>query len=125
MKTNQSGAAGSAFAISYTSALEEVTPENLVVFSVAVHTPWKRIAQFDVPKDLPSCPDGGCIVCRLSRSSQHCTWSYFFAFSALGAGFRMGQPVKVTFSYGTSLNFGNRCGQANMYMLQVCGLTII
>ena len=23
-------------------------------------TPWKRVATYDVPKDLPACPPGGC-----------------------------------------------------------------
>jgi hypothetical protein len=35
--------------------------ENLVVFSVLANTPWKRVASFDVPADLPPCPTGGCI----------------------------------------------------------------
>ncbi|KDQ08700.1 hypothetical protein BOTBODRAFT_165628 [Botryobasidium botryosum FD-172 SS1] len=58
---NQADAAGSAFAISYTSDLSKVTPENLVVFSVRYNTPWKRIASFDVPPEMPACPSGGCI----------------------------------------------------------------
>ncbi|KXN90938.1 Cell division control protein 15 [Leucoagaricus sp. SymC.cos] len=58
--TNESTAAGSAFAISYTSNLSEVNPENLVVFSVLYNTPWRRLATYTVPR-LPPCPDGGCI----------------------------------------------------------------
>ena len=57
---NQSAAQGTAFAISYESELERVTLENLVVFSVAEHTPWKRLATYEVPGDLPACPEGGC-----------------------------------------------------------------
>ncbi|KAF9003575.1 hypothetical protein BDQ17DRAFT_1409017 [Cyathus striatus] len=57
---NYSMAAGTAFAISYQSDLAKVTPENLVVFSVKYHTPWTRIATYQVPKNLPQCPDGGC-----------------------------------------------------------------
>jgi hypothetical protein len=60
---NQSSAAGTAFAISYNSKLEDVTMENLVVFSVLEHTPWKRLATYQVP-DLPECPPEGC----------HCAW---------------------------------------------------
>ncbi|KAH8723483.1 hypothetical protein GQ44DRAFT_710335 [Phaeosphaeriaceae sp. PMI808] len=33
--------------------------ENLVVFTTRYHTPWKRVATYDVP-DLPACPEGGC-----------------------------------------------------------------
>jgi hypothetical protein len=35
--------------------------ENLVVFSVLANAPWKRVASFEVPADLPPCPAGGCI----------------------------------------------------------------
>jgi hypothetical protein len=57
---NQSTAAGTALAISYQSNLASVTLENLVVFSVLYNTPWKRIAVYDIPSDLPACPAGGC-----------------------------------------------------------------
>jgi hypothetical protein len=56
---NESSAGGTAFAISYTSNLQEATMENLVVFTTRYHTPWKRLATYDVP-DLPACPEGGC-----------------------------------------------------------------
>jgi len=52
---------GSAFAISYNSDLKDVTPENLVVFTVHYESPWKRLAVFQVPKDMPACPPEGCI----------------------------------------------------------------
>jgi len=57
---NQSMAAGTAFAISYQSELSAVTMENLVVFTVLPNTPWKRIATYAVPRDLPPCPESGC-----------------------------------------------------------------
>ncbi|KAJ3765688.1 hypothetical protein FB446DRAFT_759897 [Lentinula raphanica] len=57
---NESMAAGTAFAISYTSNMSEVTFENLVVFTVLYNTPWKRIATYSVP-NLPACPPEGCI----------------------------------------------------------------
>ncbi|KAF9524967.1 hypothetical protein CPB83DRAFT_860323 [Crepidotus variabilis] len=57
---NETMAAGTVFAISYVSDLAKVTQENLVVFTVLEHTPWKRIATYQVP-NLPACPDGGCI----------------------------------------------------------------
>ncbi|CAI6334187.1 unnamed protein product [Periconia digitata] len=56
---NETNAAGTAWAISYESELEKVTMENLVVFSVLEHTPWKRMATYQVP-NLPKCPEGGC-----------------------------------------------------------------
>ncbi|KAB8230287.1 lignocellulolytic auxiliary activity family 14 protein [Aspergillus alliaceus] len=57
--SNQSMAAGTAFAISYNTDLAQVTMENLVVFSVLEHTPWKRLATYEAP-DLPACPTAGC-----------------------------------------------------------------
>ncbi|KAF9009666.1 hypothetical protein BDQ17DRAFT_1406668 [Cyathus striatus] len=58
---NQSMAAGTAFAISYVSDIKQVTPDNLAVFSVRYHTPWKRVTSYSVPAAMPACPDGGCI----------------------------------------------------------------
>ncbi|PVF99774.1 hypothetical protein CPB86DRAFT_783414 [Serendipita vermifera] len=63
---NEAGAAGTVFAISYQSDIRKVTPENLVVFTVRHHTPWKLRATYDVPKMLPACPPGGC----------HCVWGW-------------------------------------------------
>jgi hypothetical protein len=63
---NQSRAAGTAFAISYQSDINAVKPDNLAVFSVLEHTPWKREATYQVPAALPACPPGGC----------HCAWGW-------------------------------------------------
>ncbi|CAF0993141.1 unnamed protein product [Adineta steineri] len=57
---NQSSAPGTVFAISYENSIDKVTPENLVVFTVRYNTPWQRVTSYDVPKDLPHCPLGGC-----------------------------------------------------------------
>ncbi|KAL5402036.1 hypothetical protein PMIN06_002437 [Paraphaeosphaeria minitans] len=56
---NETNAAGTAWAISYESDVTKVTMENLVVFSTLQHTPWKRMATYQVP-DLPACPEDGC-----------------------------------------------------------------
>jgi hypothetical protein len=61
---NETMAAGTAFAISYNADLKDVTMENLAVFTVKKHTPWKRITTYEVPAKLPACPPGGC----------HCAW---------------------------------------------------
>jgi hypothetical protein len=58
--TNHSQAGGTAFAISYHDSLEDVTMENLVVFTTRKHTPWKRLTAYDVPEAMPACPPGGC-----------------------------------------------------------------
>ncbi|KAJ7174151.1 hypothetical protein C8R43DRAFT_1084853 [Mycena crocata] len=57
---NESMAAGTAFGISYQSDLSAVTEENLVVFTTLYHTPWHRLATYQVP-NLPACPEAGCI----------------------------------------------------------------
>lgn len=84
---NEEQAAGTAFAISYNSDIKQVTPENLVVFSVLYQyvrhlkpvsrsspqnsrsTPWKRLVEYQVP-NLPACPPDGChcVVRSSSRS---------------------------------------------------------
>jgi hypothetical protein len=63
---NQSMAAGTAFAISYQSDIKAVTQDNLVVFTVLDHSPWKRVATYQVPAALPACPPKGC----------HCAWGW-------------------------------------------------
>ncbi|OAP54840.1 hypothetical protein AYL99_11288 [Fonsecaea erecta] len=57
---NQSMAQGTAFAIAYESDLAAITLEDLVVFTVLEHTPWKRAATYQVPAAMPECPEGGC-----------------------------------------------------------------
>ncbi|KAK4184928.1 hypothetical protein QBC35DRAFT_390685, partial [Podospora australis] len=57
---NQQHQPGSAFAISYQADINEVTMENLVVFTTKYHTPWKRLTTYEVPGDMPACPVGGC-----------------------------------------------------------------
>ncbi|KAJ2924699.1 hypothetical protein H1R20_g12389, partial [Candolleomyces eurysporus] len=58
---NHDRAAGTAFAIAYVSDIKQVTPQNLVVFSVRHKTPWKRVVYYDVPAAMPPCPPEGCI----------------------------------------------------------------
>ncbi|KIX03945.1 uncharacterized protein Z518_07498 [Rhinocladiella mackenziei CBS 650.93] len=57
---NQSMAQGTAFAIAYESDLGAISLEDLVVFTVLEHTPWKRAATYQVPAAMPACPEGGC-----------------------------------------------------------------
>lgn len=80
---NESSAGGTAFAISYTSNIEEVTMENLVVFTTRYHTPWKRLATYDVP-DLPACPEGGC-TCAWLWIPNGCGQANMCVFSELSS----------------------------------------
>jgi hypothetical protein len=58
---SQVTAAGTAFAIAYKSDIHQVKLEDLTVFTVRYHTPWKRFTSYDIPKQMPACPKGGCI----------------------------------------------------------------
>lgn len=57
---NETIAAGTAWAISYESDIANVRLDSLVVFTTLEHTPFRRLATYQVPKELPSCPPGGC-----------------------------------------------------------------
>ncbi|KIW62805.1 hypothetical protein PV04_10936 [Phialophora macrospora] len=57
---NETSAQGTAFAIAYESDLNAITMEDLVVFTVLEHTPWKRSATYQVPAAMPACPEDGC-----------------------------------------------------------------
>lgn len=86
----ESAAYGSAFAISYNSNLSDVTMGNLVVFTVRKNTPFYRLATFDVPVDLPPCPEGGC----------HCTWLWIA--DGCGQDNMYMQPLKCQVTGSTS-----------------------
>ncbi|KAF9465322.1 hypothetical protein BDZ94DRAFT_1254262 [Collybia nuda] len=88
---NESMAAGSAFAISYQSDLSKVTPENLVVFTVAYNTPWRLIATYSVP-NLPACPPDGCI----------CAWGWVPNGCGEPNMYMLGYKCKVTGMTGTA-----------------------
>ncbi|KAG6811037.1 hypothetical protein H0H92_009268 [Tricholoma furcatifolium] len=104
---NETMASGTAFAISYQSDLSQVTPENLVVFSVRYHTPWKRVTTYSVPAGLPACPPDGCICAFLFLT--------FLASLRSGAGSLTGKYLHMPSSCPV-LNVSNaRCGQPNMY----------
>ncbi|KAF9552647.1 hypothetical protein CPC08DRAFT_754632 [Agrocybe pediades] len=68
---NETMAAGTAFAISYVSDLSEVTEDNLVVFTVLYHTPWERIATYQVP-NLPACPEPEGCICAWGWVANGC-----------------------------------------------------
>ncbi|KAL1665240.1 hypothetical protein GGF50DRAFT_88117 [Schizophyllum commune] len=63
---NKSMAAGTALAISYVNDPHDVTFDNLVVFSVLPNTPWLyREVQYEIPANLPRCPNDVCICAWL------------------------------------------------------------
>lgn len=58
---NEGDAAGTVFAIAYKSDIHTVTMDDLVVFTVAPNTPYKRVATYHVPAQLQECPEEGCV----------------------------------------------------------------
>ncbi|KIP10435.1 hypothetical protein PHLGIDRAFT_125488 [Phlebiopsis gigantea 11061_1 CR5-6] len=56
-----SDAAGCALGIAYKSDFNDVQPEDFVIFSVIHTCPWYLNNNFQVPADMPACPNGKCI----------------------------------------------------------------
>lgn len=52
---------GCALSIAYKSDVNDVTPDDFVIFSVQHQCVWTRWTAFDVPADMPPCPNGKCI----------------------------------------------------------------
>jgi hypothetical protein len=51
---------GCALAIAQKPDANDVNPEDFVVFSVNQTCVWNRFTDFQVPADMPACPEGGC-----------------------------------------------------------------
>ena len=51
---------GCALAISYKSDASQVQPEDFVVFSINHRCIWDRYTDFQIPANMPECPDGKC-----------------------------------------------------------------
>ncbi|KAH7341923.1 hypothetical protein B0J17DRAFT_693959 [Rhizoctonia solani] len=51
---------GCALAIAYKSDASQVQPEDFVVFSINQRCIWDRFTDFQVPANMPACPDGKC-----------------------------------------------------------------
>lgn len=52
---------GCALAIAYKSDVNDVQPEDFVVFSINHQCVWDRYTDFPVPANMPACPNGKCI----------------------------------------------------------------
>ena len=60
---------GCGLAIAYKSDPHAIKPEDFTVISTNDKCPWRRSVDFQIPKDLPACPPGGC----------HCLWGWIHA----------------------------------------------
>ncbi|KAH9959614.1 hypothetical protein BC827DRAFT_1268677 [Russula dissimulans] len=58
---NESTLGGCALSIAYKSDINEVQPEDLTIFSVQEICVWTRFTPFEIPAEMPPCPNGKCI----------------------------------------------------------------
>jgi hypothetical protein len=78
---------GCALSIAYTSDVNSIQPEDLAIFSVNHQCVWTVNTQFQIPADMPPCPDGGCI----------CAWHWIHSVDSGSAQMYMnGFRCKVT-----------------------------
>ncbi|WVF71447.1 hypothetical protein IAT40_006251 [Kwoniella sp. CBS 6097] len=57
---------GCAIGIAYQSDVSKIQPEDFTVISVNYTCPWFKDVDFQIPADMPPCPEGGC----------HCMWGW-------------------------------------------------
>ncbi|KAJ3534747.1 hypothetical protein NM688_g7086 [Phlebia brevispora] len=53
--------AGCAIGIAYKSDVNDVQPQDFAIFTVNYTCPWYLNTEFQIPADMPACPEGGCI----------------------------------------------------------------
>jgi hypothetical protein len=63
---------GCGIAIVYESDVSKIKPEDFTVITVNYTCPWWKHVDFQIPADLPPCPEGGC----------HCMWGWVHAADA-------------------------------------------
>ena len=63
---NPTDVKGCGIAIAYESDVTQIKPGDFAVISVNYTCPWKKDVDFQIPSDLPPCPEGGC----------HCLWGW-------------------------------------------------
>lgn len=51
---------GCGLAIAYNDNARDVKPEDFAIFSVNQTCVWTRFTEFQVPANMPPCPEGGC-----------------------------------------------------------------
>ncbi|KAK4683791.1 hypothetical protein P7C73_g6433, partial [Tremellales sp. Uapishka_1] len=95
---------GCAIGIAYESDVTKVQPQDFTVISVNYTCPWYKNVTFDIPADLPPCPEGGC----------HCMWGWIHADDAGSEQmYMLGYRCNVTGATGTtplpSANTANIC----------------
>ncbi|ORY34011.1 hypothetical protein BCR39DRAFT_232913 [Naematelia encephala] len=84
---------GCGIAIAYESDVSKIKPEDFAVISVNYTCPWFKHVDFEIPSDLPACPEGGC----------HCMWGWIHsADSGSEQMYFVGYRCNVTGATGTT-----------------------
>ncbi|OSD06540.1 hypothetical protein PYCCODRAFT_1422767 [Trametes coccinea BRFM310] len=82
---------GCCMAIAYKPDVNDVQPDDFVVFSCNSTCVWEMNTKFEIPK-LPACPEGGC----------HCAWFWIHSYDSGAEQIYMnGFKCKVTGDVGT------------------------
>jgi len=76
---------GCALSIAYTSDPKVVRPEDFTVFSVQQDCVWHRDTVFEVPANMPPCPNGKCM----------CSW--WWIHNSNGGTDQMASGFAITF----------------------------
>ncbi|ODO08084.1 hypothetical protein I350_03667 [Cryptococcus amylolentus CBS 6273] len=95
---------GCGIAIAYKSNVYDIQPKDFTVITVNYTCPWKKHVDFQIPSDLPACPEGGC----------HCMWGWVHAAdSGSEQNYFVGYRCNVTGATGTTAlpqpNTANKC----------------
>ncbi|WVQ72578.1 hypothetical protein IAR50_002136 [Cryptococcus sp. DSM 104548] len=95
---------GCGIGIAYKSDVNDIVPEDFTVISVNYTCPWKKHVDFQIPSDLPACPEGGC----------HCMWGWIHNSDAgTEQNYFVGFKCKVTGATGLialpQANVANKC----------------
>ncbi|KIJ36911.1 hypothetical protein M422DRAFT_33969 [Sphaerobolus stellatus SS14] len=93
--TGKADTNGCVLAIAYTDDPKVVRPEDFVVFSVQQTCVWHRDTVFEVPADMPPCPNGKCM----------CSW--FWIHNSNGGSDQMYQTAfqcNITYAPGQTIS---------------------
>lgn len=60
LSASAEGTKGCGLGIAYTDDAKSVKPEDFTIFSVNHTCVWTRNTRYEIPEDLPPCPNGKC-----------------------------------------------------------------
>ncbi|WVQ99392.1 hypothetical protein IAU59_006525 [Kwoniella sp. CBS 9459] len=95
---------GCAIGIAYQSDVTKIQPKDFTVISVNYTCPWFKHVDFQIPADMPPCPEGGC----------HCMWGWIHSEDAGSEqNYFLGYRCNITGATGVTplpaANTANKC----------------